>query len=279
MPLDWFNRRPAPSPELASALADLERLGRDHLELDAPAKGLAEILRATFLGASTEVDSSTVGVVEAAAEGEPFFRRSPPEIDAAGLAVRGEAVLSALGAKGRDIDAFRAMLKRDRGSFLACAHAILAGHPEIVHDQAEASGLDPSRVMSVLRMAMLPALAARSAAIAEARPEGSWRRGECPNCGDPPLLAESRGLEQGRFLRCGLCAGEWPADRLRCPSCGEADPKALTTLDVEGRENQARLLHCASCGSGLKVVSTLTALSAPALLVADLATVHLDFLP
>ena len=111
------------------------------------------------------------------------------------------------------------------------------------------------------------------------RPEGAWRRGDCPNCGEPPLLAESRGLEQRRFLRCGLCAADWPADRLRCPSCGESDPRALRTLDVEGQEGKARLVRCGSCGSGLKVASTFAPFTAPGLLVADLATIHLDFLP
>ncbi len=286
MPLDWWGRRPAPAPELAAALADLDRLGRDRPELNAPARALAAILRASFHPAATEGTRSppqgpdhSARIAEAAAAGEPYFRHVPPPLVADELASRGEALCVALRPGAPDVETLRRLLRRDRATFLAWAHALLAGHPEVVAAGARAIGLDPSRAASILRMAMLPALAACSAAVAGQRPEGTWQRGDCPNCGDPPLLAESRGLEQKRFLRCGLCAAAWPADRLRCPSCGEADPRALSTLDVEGQEGKARLVRCASCGSGLKVASTFAPFSAPGLLVADLATVHLDFLP
>ncbi len=92
------------------------------------------------------------------------------------------------------------------------------------------------------------------------------------------MLAESRGLEQRIHLRCGLCAADWPGERLRCPSCGEVESKALHYSFVEGEQDRCRLAHCDTCLYDWKVVSTLTALSAPAMIVADLATVHLDLL-
>ena len=88
----------------------------------------------------------------------------------------------------------------------------------------------------------------------------------------------SRGLEGRRILRCGLCAAEWPGDRLRCTSCGEADSRALRSTYVEGEGDRFRLACCDRCGLALKVVSTLAPLSPPGLLVTELATVHLDMI-
>jgi FdhE protein len=110
------------------------------------------------------------------------------------------------------------------------------------------------------------------------RPEGAWVRGDCPACGSRPLLAESRGLEQRIAYRCGLCASDWPGERLRCPACGESSPKSLRYSFVEGEQERLRLAQCDSCSYRWKVVATLSPLSAPGLLVSDLASFHLDVL-
>ena len=51
----------------------------------------------------------------------------------------------------------------------------------------------------------MPLLQACRRAWTNQTPE-TWPHGYCPTCGSWPLLAESRGLEQLRLLRCGLCA-------------------------------------------------------------------------
>src|SRR5205823_506094 len=103
-----------------------------------------------------------------------------------------------------------------------------------------------------------------------------WSRGECPNCGSPPGLAESRGLEQRRYWRCGLCAADWPGERLRCPFCGQTDHRNLHYRFVEGEQGRHRLALCDTCGGRLRVVATLAPVSAPGLLVVELATAHLE---
>src|SRR5262249_10102073 len=94
--------------------------------------------------------------------------------------------------------------------------------------------------------------------------------------GSWPLLAESRGLEQLRYLRCGLCATAWEGSRFRCLFCGNDDHNKLGYFHVEGEENRYRAASCDECRGYVKVVSTLSALSPPQLLVTDLATLHLD---
>ena len=45
---------------------------------------------------------------------------------------------------------------------------------------------------------------------------------------------------------------------------------------MEGEEDKLRAATCDECRGYVKVISTLSALSAPQLLIADLATLHLD---
>src|SRR5262249_45021716 len=104
----------------------------------------------------------------------------------------------------------------------------------------------------------------------------AWEPGYCPTCGSWPLLGEFRGLEQTRWLRCGLCASEWEFARLQCPFCGTRDHRALGYLHVEGEETKCRAATCEECRGYVKMQATLFALSAPQLLVADVATLHLD---
>src|SRR5699024_8269554 len=91
-----------------------------------------------------------------------------------------------------------------------------------------------------------------------------------------PLLGEFRGLEQLRFLRCGLCSAGWEFPRLRCAYCGNSDYQSLGYYQVEGEENRCRAATCEECRGYVKMISTLGALSGPQLWVADLETIHLD---
>ena len=127
-----------------------------------------------------------------------------------------------------------------------------------------------------MRLATLPVLAKFAAALEPLCREVAWHHGMCPVCGSWPLLAEFRGLEQNRVLRCGLCAADWQFPRLRCPFCENNDHRELGFFHVEGEEGRHRAATCESCRGYVKTVSSLDRLSVPNLLVADLATLHLD---
>jgi formate dehydrogenase maturation protein FdhE len=217
-------------------------------------------------------------IVSAWRSGIPAFRAgdSPPSIDPDDLRARGLSILESLAAENPRALPFQKAIREKTADLNAWALLALADRTESVVEQALAHGLDPTLARSVLRLALLPSLSRRSEALATIRPEGLWTRGDCPNCGGPPVLAESRGLEQRRYWRCGLCAADWEGERLRCPFCGETDHQRLHYLFAEGEQDRHRLAVCDTCGGRLKVVSTLSRLSAPALLVAELATVHLD---
>jgi formate dehydrogenase maturation protein FdhE len=275
----WFGR-PAPSPELASALGDLERLCVERPELSSPARSLADLLFAAFQGPESQpalgwdLESLKAGW----REGRPAFHTAPPRLDETILVARMRRLVEALGTENDSAKAFARALRARQLDLMAWVAEVLAGRADEVARRAEAIGLDASLASSILRLTLLPSLTRISLEFDRIRPENAWDRGDCPNCSSRPLLAESRGLEQRIYYRCGLCAADWAGERLRCPSCGEVRAKSLQFSYVDGEQDRHRLAHCETCLYDWKVVSTLTALSPPAMIVADLATVHLDLL-
>jgi FdhE protein len=139
-------------------------------------------------------------------------------------------------------------------------------------------GLDTKLGTSVLRLAALPVLAAQVTVLQSSWQKVDWPHGYCPACGSWPLLAEFRGLEQFRWLRCGLCGSGWQVDRIFCPFCEARDHRQLLDLFVEGREQKHRVNVCNGCRGFVRTLCTLTPLTVPELLVAELETLHLELL-
>ena len=275
----WFGR-PAASPDLAPALADLDRLAASRPELAGPARSLGRLLAAAFeeTGPASIPGPDLEAMRAGWAGGRPAFQADAPRLDRDALLARLRRIVGAVDPEVESAAAFARAIGARRFDLMGLVGEVLAGRPDEVTRRAEGLGVDPALAASTLRLALLPSLAPISSVLDRSRPEGAWDRGDCPQCGSRPLLAESRGLDQRIAHRCGLCAADWPGERLRCPSCGESGSKALHYSFVEGEQDRCRLAHCDACRYDWKVVSTLTALSPPAIIVADLATVHLDLL-
>jgi len=153
--------------------------------------------------------------------------------------------------------------------------AVLEGRADAVRERAAALGLDDQLLCTLLRFSLFPALEQLAAQLAPLRALATWQHGYCPTCGSWPLLGEYRGLEQTRFLRCGLCATGWPLDRLLCPFCGCRDHQQLGYLHVED-DQQQRAATCGQCRCYNKTIATLGPIPPIELAVYDLATIHLD---
>ncbi len=276
---DRFKRKPTapPSAELASALAQLDRLGTSRPELLDPSRQLGRLLAAGFSvpGDATLRPEAISQAVEGWAEAKSAFSVVMPDLGEARAGERFRALLEVGDDSNPGIGPLRAFAGRKGFDPTSWSVDALSGRPDRLEESARQAGLDPLLVGSMLRLALLPALARLSKRLEEAR-TGDWDRGDCPNCASRPLLAESRGLEQRIVLRCGLCASEWPWERLRCPSCGENTAKALHYSFVEGEQERYRLAHCDTCRWDWKVVASLGPISTPGLIVADLASIHLD---
>ena len=104
----------------------------------------------------------------------------------------------------------------------------------------------------------------------------SWVEGYCLLCGAWPAFAETRGIERNRFFRCGRCGGEWHARPLRCPYCGTDDHNALVSLVPEDGGLNAVIEGCRSCLGYVKTFTRLQGCPPGAVMLEDLASVHLD---
>src|SRR6266536_833752 len=121
----------------------------------------------------------------------------------------------------------RAELRRPRLDVAAFLEAAVCQDDARI--DALAAGGDPHPLRVVAQMAVLPLLQACARATGwEALP--SWWEGYCPVCGAWPALAEFRGLERKRWLRCGRCGSgisppcRWTSPRWNAATGGPSVP-------------------------------------------------------
>ena len=264
------------SKNMSSAILELQKLNERRSALTTACNVLSAILPALFKDAATEstINLSWEDAQERLRVGVPLLRGHALNVDEAALQRRWIAVCAALHQEQADALADAVHLGKLRPNTLL--HAVLAKGPEALASAIAPCDLDHALAATVLRMSALPALSQITSGFHKLRQRVAWNFGYCPHCGSWPLLGEARGLEQERFLRCGLCAAAWPCGRLFCPFCGNRDYRTLGYIHVEGEEDRYRAGTCENCRGYVKWVSTLFALSEPQLLVSDLATIHLD---
>jgi FdhE protein len=177
-----------------------------------------------------------------------------------GIAARGDGPASSLRAL-RSLDAFDIL------------DAVLADEPARLDTMAQAAGADSRAFRAMAGPLAMPLLQAHGAAAAA---PGSWRHGYCPTCGAWPALAETRGLEGTRYLRCLRCGGDWRTEWLCCPFCGENDHRRLGSLVPEDATATRKVDVCESCRGFVKSVTVLAARPRAEVPVLDLETVDLD---
>jgi len=140
---------------------------------------------------------------------------------------------------------------------------------------ATEAGTDPDALGAVAHLAAVPLLQALRRRFGGAV-GSAWDQGSCPVCGAWPTLAESRGLERSRRLRCGRCGADWGFPAFRCPYCATTDHAKLGLLVPEGNAEARRVDTCDVCRGYLKLVATLRAWAGDEVALADLSTVDLD---
>ena len=135
---------------------------------------------------------------------------------------------------------------------------------------------DPATLRVVAQVAAVPLLRACARTIgSEVSP--AWWEGYCPLCGAWPTLAEFRGLERKRWLRCGRCSTGWEVPWLRCPFCAETSHENLGYLAPDGEGETTRKVEvCDTCKGYVKAEPTVRELPWWGVLLDDVATVALD---
>jgi len=275
---DWFGDSQT-APAVEAARADFERLAKARPDLLPLLRWLCEILPDLMPpGSSPAVPLEPDRAQAKLHQGIPLLRGERVAIDAKEFRQRWQRACAALEAQQADgaAAALADAVRHGRLDHAAMVDAVVAGRPEEVRGRAEELGLDPGLATTLLRFVLSPLFTAIEASIGPLRAGVAWERGYCPTCGSWPLLGEFRGLDQSRYLRCGLCASGWEVPRLWCPFCGNRDHEQLGFLHCEGEDLKYRATVCDDCRGYVKMVSTLSALPAMHLLVADAATLHLD---
>jgi FdhE protein len=276
-----LGRKPTLPSEVDEARAELARLGKERPVLADLAGQLHDVLLALYaapirvvvpsLSKETASEKFNVGV--------PLLRGETLDVDWDALQQRLQDVVAMLAERRSDAAPALGHAIRSRKLTIAeLAASVLAGKPHQIHEIAGSLQLDVGLTGSVLALMLFPVLVPIQVGLEPLVSAGSWTEGYCPVCGSFPKLGEFRGLEQIRFLRCGLCAAQWQFPRLRCPGCGQRDHRHLGYLHVAGEENKWRAATCEECRQYVKMVSTLMPLSPLQLLVTDVATVHVDLL-
>ena len=156
-------------------------------------------------------------------------------------------------------------------------------HQDHVAEIARQIGVDAELLATLASQAVTPLLRAYAehllplmARIDDGTSQGAaWQQGYCPVCGAWPILAELRGVELARYLRCAACGNGWRSPRLFCSYCANEDYQLLGTLTIEG-EQRFRIGVCERCKGYLKVCNAFDPPPAALLALEDAASVHLD---
>jgi FdhE protein len=146
---------------------------------------------------------------------------------------------------------------------------------DVITELAIAGEMNAAALASLAHLAALPLLHSAGQLLQHQVPT-TWRQGFCPICAAWPVLAERRGLDRSRRLRCGRCAADWEVPWLYCIYCGEQDHKRLGSLQPADEGDTVKVETCASCRGYLKSLATLQGYGALELLVRDLETLEFD---
>jgi FdhE protein len=157
---------------------------------------------------------------------------------------------------------------------LVLFEAAVAGDPDQLSELARLAGDDHGVLGVVAPILAMPMLHACRQAWTHLVP-AAWAEGYCPICGSWPPLAEARGLDGQRRLRCGRCGGDWRTEWLRCPFCGERDHEQLGSLVSEEPDGRA-VDVCERCRHYVKIFTVLSPIRPEQVFLHDLATLVLD---
>jgi FdhE protein len=157
----------------------------------------------------------------------------------------------------------------------AAIRAAISRDDRALAEMAEMRDTSIDAFAIVAQVAAMPLLMAAALTL-EPRAASAWQRGYCPVCGAWPSLAEVRGIERERRLRCGCCSADWPLPLLHCAFCDELDHGKLGSLQPEGEEQLRRVETCETCHGYLKAMTTYAPLSIRTLVLLDLTTIPLD---
>ncbi len=179
------------------------------------------------------------------------------------------------GATGRGPSAAALRAAMPRIDHLAFLEAAVDMDLTRVDALAAGAGVEPGPLRGLMGLVSMPLLQACGRQLRGGIPD-TWSAGSCPVCGAWPALAEERGIERQKRLRCVRCGGDWGTEWQRCPFCGVTDHRHLGALVSESKGETRKAETCEGCHGYIKAVATLQPLPAETVAIEDVATVDLD---
>ena len=176
---------------------------------------------------------------------------------------------------GTEVDPLVIAIEAGQLDPLLFFEAALSQDVDRLDDLARVHDDDRGVVRALAPLIAMPMLQACRKAWA-ARVPTDWAHGYCPICGGWPALAESRGLDGTRYLRCAACGSGWRTDLLRCHVCGEDDYEKLGSLVAARTLEQHRVDVCDGCQHYLKTITTIAPIRPHDVVLHDLGTLTLD---
>jgi len=141
---------------------------------------------------------------------------------------------------------------------------------------AEGYSLQPEILYMLLHISLAPFLWKNAGALARKADLDEVPQGECPVCGDLPIMGFLRPEDGLRVLECSLCGSRWGFPRIMCPFCRTIEQSDLKYIFAD-KDNSRRAYLCNKCKKYIKI-STPRGEKDEEFVVPleDLATAHLD---
>lgn len=233
--------------------------------------GLLDVARQAMVGSPWVATPATSD--SSARAGEPLLHGRTLRVDGG----RAQALIEDLAFSAGEMEGGRALrrLRLSRADSLALIEAAITQNTQLIQILATQQDADAAALDSLAHIAALPLLQACSQQLQGLLPD-HWPEGYCPICAAWPVLAERRGLDRSRRLRCGRCAADWEVEWLYCIYCGERDHRQLGSLAPDESGELFKVETCATCRGYLKSLPSLQGFSPLELLLHDLETVELD---
>jgi FdhE protein len=258
---------------IEQTLARLDRLAQTDATLAPLARLQSEALRAS---ADSAWDDGIPELEQRQAEqGIPLLHEQAVRADLA----RVRRLLTGLARLVGDTDAATATAQAiEAASFdhAALLQAVIVQDGDAVARLARDVRADPALLATLGQLAALPIMQACGRRAAPLLAEIPWQAGCCPVCAAWPTLAELRGLERTRWLRCGRCGSGWSFAQATCPYCATTDRRANGYLAPEQAREARRAVTCDACQGYLKTMTTFGPLAAAEIGLMDAQTVELD---
>ena len=153
--------------------------------------------------------------------------------------------------------------------------AALCQDTETIQQIGRDRGVDVKAFHGVAELLAIPFLQACGRRLARSD-AANWLEGYCPLCGAWPALAEVRGIERARYLRCGRCGDEWRVHGLQCPFCEMNDHEQLVSLVPQNGDSGRAIEACKRCAGYVKSFTMLQGADKLGVMINDLASVDLD---